>query len=184
MTEHTPDAHVDAALRTLREQTSSLETPRAVEDALLAAFAQQQRRQGQQQHHEKKVRWFDRLAMPRWGTGMGLAGLGAAVLAAILLLAVPPEHPLPATGVLHASADDGGDFIALASAEHIALEPRPQLIETDVARTALASLGVPLSPDNAGDLVRAQILVGADGEALALRLLAATPPFHHSPDRG
>jgi hypothetical protein len=176
MTDQLSDPHLDAALHCLREQTTLLAAPRAVEDALMAAFAEQQRK-------EKKARWWHRIAVPAWHSGIGLAGLGAAVLAVMLVLAVPPRLPqLPA--MAQASEDDDGAFIAIASAEHIALEPAPQLIETEIARTALAGLGVSLSPDNAGDLVRAQVLVGADGQPLALRLLTATPAFHHSPERG
>ncbi len=46
------------------------------------------------------------------------------------------------------------------------------MLETEVPRTALAALGVPVSPENAGDSVRAELLVGADGSPLALRLIA------------
>ena len=67
MNEPLPDPHLDAALRTLREHTAMLAAPRAVEDALLAAFAQQ--------HRVKRARWYTRLSLPRWSPGMGLAGL-------------------------------------------------------------------------------------------------------------
>lgn len=170
MTDLPPDARVDAALRTLREQTASLETPRAVEDALLAAFAQQ---------HAPPRRWYQAWRRPRWNAGIGLAGLAAAVLAVMLAVSVPAPMP-PAQHT--ASVEDGGDFFALETAERIAMEPAPQLVETEVARTSLAGLGVPLSPDNAGDLVRAQFLVGADGHPLALRLLPVLSPLQ--PDRG
>lgn len=172
MTDHHPDPHLDAALLTLREQTLTLATPPTVETALLAAFAQQHPRQ-------TEPRWLHRFALPRWNTGIGLASLAGAVLAALLVLATPADRPATAQ---HATLDDGGDFFALVDAEHIALEAAPQLVETEVARTSLAALGVSLSPENAGELVRAQFLVGADGRPLALRLLPAlstTPP-----DRG
>ena len=171
MTDHLPDAHLDAALTTLREQMLGVETPRAVEDTLLAAFKHQ---------HQEKPRWTIRFALPRRGAGIGLAGLAAAVLAVMLVLSTPSHHPLPAQQM--ASADDGAEFIALDTAERIAEEPSPRLVETDIARTALAALGVPLSPENAGDLIRAQFLVSADGRPLALRLL--TGNANHSPDRG
>ena len=44
------------------------------------------------------------------------------------------------------------------------------MVEATVPRNALASLGVPVSPENAGDLVHAEMLVGHDGHPLALRL--------------
>lgn len=161
-----PDPHLDAQLRALHEHTLALETPRAVEDALLAAFARQHR-----------PRRFRRFAWPRWNPGFGLAGLAVMVFAFMLVLASPPRA-LPPQWT--ATVEGAEEFIALDSAEHIALEPAPRLVETDVSRIALASLGVPLSPDNAGDLVRAQFLVGADGHPLALRLLPLIAP----PTRG
>lgn len=44
------------------------------------------------------------------------------------------------------------------------------MVEATVPRATLASLGVPVSPENASDLVLAEMLVGADGRPLALRL--------------
>jgi hypothetical protein len=172
MSNNFPDVRLDAALHTLRDHMQTVNTPDAVEGKLLAAFAQ---------HYPRPApRWRRLFSFHAWRTGPGLASLGGAVLAALLVLAMPTdhavrEHTLP-------GLDDGGDFFALVSTEDIAREPAPELVETDVAMTALASLGVPLSPDNAGDLVRAQFLVGADGRPLALRLLPAlSTPL---PDRG
>jgi hypothetical protein len=44
------------------------------------------------------------------------------------------------------------------------------MVETEVPRTALAPLGLSVTPENAGESVRAEMLVAADGEPLALRL--------------
>jgi hypothetical protein len=44
------------------------------------------------------------------------------------------------------------------------------MVETEVARSSLAALGLPLTPDNAGDTVKAELLVASDGQALAIRL--------------
>jgi hypothetical protein len=66
--------------------------------------------------------------------------------------------------------DDGGLFIALDSLERIEQEPAPRMVETEVPRTSLAALGVPLTPDNAGDAVKAEMLLASDGQPLALRL--------------
>jgi len=67
-------------------------------------------------------------------------------------------------------ARDGGLFIALDSLERIEQEPAPRVLETEVPMSSLAALGVPLTPDNAGDAVKAEMLVAADGQPLALRL--------------
>lgn len=177
MIDHFPDPHVDAALRTLRECMTTVETPHSVEDTLLAAFTRQHAPASQP---GPQVRWPRWLALPKWGAGIRLAGLAGAVFAAMLVLSLPPPRPTPVERA--ASGDDNTGFIALDSAEHIAQALAPQLIETDIARTALAGLGVPLSPDNAGDMVRAQFLVSADGQPLAWRLMRDRPT--RQPDRG
>jgi hypothetical protein len=66
--------------------------------------------------------------------------------------------------------DSGGAFIALESLERIEAEPSPRMVETQVPRTSLAALGLPVTPENAGDSVKAEMLIAADGEPLALRL--------------
>jgi hypothetical protein len=68
--------------------------------------------------------------------------------------------------------DNGAVFVALDSFERIEQDPAPRMVEATVPRTALASLGVPVSPENAGELVHAEMLVGHDGHPLALRLAA------------
>lgn len=150
-----PDTELDAALAQLRSDSADLHTPLGVEQTLLAAFARQLRPRP----------WYRRLG--------AVSGLASAALATLLVLALPHGAP-PAMPT--AVAESGGEFIALDSAERIAQEPAPRLIETDVARAVLAPLGVTSSPDNAGELVRAQMLVGADGQPLALRLLNITHP--------
>ena len=66
--------------------------------------------------------------------------------------------------------DKGAAFIALDSFERIEAEPAPRLVETEVPRTMLAAFGLPAAPENAGEAVRAEMLIGAGGEPLALRL--------------
>ena len=66
----------------------------------------------------------------------------------------------------------GGVFIALDSVERIEAEPTPRMIEAEVPRTVLAGMGVGVSitPENAGDRVKAEMLVASDGAPLAVRL--------------
>jgi len=68
--------------------------------------------------------------------------------------------------------ENGTAFIALDSFERIEQEADPQLVEAEVPRTMLAALGLPVAPEQAGETVRAEMLVAADGEPLALRLSA------------
>ena len=159
MSEETHRQALKAPLAALRGALSAQQAPPGVEKELMAAFARQFPRQ----------RWYHALSLRQWGMA---GGATSTALVAIVALSLSMQAP-QGIGVQAAwTAEDAGpDFIALASAERIEQEPNAQIVQTDLPRTALASLGVPLSPDNAGDFVRAEMLVGADGSPLALRLV-------------
>lgn len=151
-------------LAALRDELAGLSAPPGVEKELMQAFARQ---------FPRKPRWYQgwrrKLATPSWSIGVSSAG--AALVALLFVLA--PGVP----GRLHggdsrplAGRDSGAAFIALDSLERIEQEPAPRMVATEVPRTALAPLGLPVTPENAGDSVMAELLVAADGHPLALRL--------------
>ncbi|UOD32867.1 hypothetical protein INH39_15095 [Massilia violaceinigra] len=149
------DPALAAPLAALRSASADCSAPARVEQALMAAFAQQFARK----------RWYQRFSLAQWGWAGGLGSAAAAALA-VLILRVPGAADAPAPLQL----DDGLAFIALASQERIEQETHPRMLEASLQRTELAALGVPVSPETAGDVVRAEMLVGADGSPLALRL--------------
>ena len=151
-----PDARLAAGLAALRGELAGLDTPRCVEKELLQAFERQC----------KPRRWYHALSLPQWGT----AGALCSLTAVMLLLAQAPHEAVRVSGQPRVTIDKGGAFVALDSLERIEAEPDAQLVEADVPRTALAPFGVPVSPDNAADTVRAEMLVAADGHPLAVRI--------------
>ena len=153
----TSDTALDASFGALRASLSTHDAPRGVEKELMAAFAAAHRRK----------RWYQRLSPAQWG----LAGSAAALLLALPLVLRAPLRHLE-TGPALLQRDGGAAFIALDSLERIAGEPDARVLETDVQRSSLAGLGVAVTPENAGDTVRAEMLVSADGAPLALRLSA------------
>ncbi|QYF94681.1 hypothetical protein KY495_05665 [Massilia sp. PAMC28688] len=159
MDEHT-DPLLDPPFAALRGAMAGLNAPRGVEKELLDAFARQ----------FPPRRWYHALSPRQWGMA---GGVGSTALVAVLALGLSTQVPPPALPAAPAvTVDDGAAFIALASAERIEQEPHARMLETDVPRTALAAIGLPVTPENAGDSVRAEVLVGADGSPLALRLVA------------
>jgi len=155
---------LDPLFGALRGEMAKLDAPRGVEHELMQAFARQFPQQ----------RWYQKLAGRRWGLAAALSAACVAVLLFSLPLQLPlqaPHHGVSGEGPALAARDDGGGlFIALDSLERIEQEPAPRVLETEVPRSSLAALGVPLTPDNAGDAVKAEMLVAADGQPLALRL--------------
>jgi len=182
------DRRRDPLFDALRADMATRETPPAVEQALLQAFARQFPQP--MSVPQRRRRWVLALSPRGWALGGGLAGVALALVAAIAVTlphVLPAPAGVPAAGdpaagdpaaggpaadssLLLARADDGAPFIALDSAERIEDEPAPRVVETEVPRSTLAALGLPLTPDNAGDAVRAELLVASDGETLALRL--------------
>lgn len=157
-TDDTAHRALDARFAALRGALHASDTPPEVESQLMAAFARQ----------FPAPRWYHALSPRQWGvaSGVGTTALVAA-MALMLSLSAPPADQQTAPAI-----DDGADFIALESAERIEQEADAQLVRADVPRAALASLGVPVTPQNAGEAVRAEMLVGADGAPLALRLVS------------
>ena len=144
-------------LKQLREELATLDTPRCVEKELMQAFQRQFR---------PKRPWYGFLTLPQWGAAGALCSLTAMAV----LLALSPHQSVSVGGPPLIGIDGGAAFVALDSLERIEAEPDARLVEAEVPRTALAPLGVPVSPDNAADTVRAEMLVAADGQPLAVRL--------------
>jgi hypothetical protein len=152
----TPD--LDLQLAQLRTGMAGIDTPRRVEKELMQAFAAR---------FAQRQPWYRRLGLLEWSATAACLLVTAAVFG---LLMLPPHLAGESQLQPLVRIDSGAAFIALDSFERIEAEPDPRLVETEVPRTMLAALGLPATPENAGDAVRAELLVGAGGEPLALRL--------------
>lgn len=150
------DTILKQPLEALRSEMARQEAPRCVEKELMQAFAAQHRRK----------KWYQGAGL-RWGLAGGVGSACAAVLA--VLLVVQPGNPGAGAPLVYSDGDTA--FIALDSLERVESEPAPQLVEADLAPSTLAAAGVPVAPEHAGGLVRAQLLLSADGEPLAVRLM-------------
>jgi hypothetical protein len=152
----------DPLFDALRAGMAKLDAPRGVEKELMQAFARQ----------FPQKRWYQKLTARRWALAGGLSTAVTAVAVFGLMLHAPrPGADPDGRSRAMVSHDAGGGlFIALESLDRIEQEPAPRVVETEVSRSSLAPLGVPLTPENAGDSVKAEMLVAADGQPLALRL--------------
>ena len=143
---------IDFRLAELRQAMQSESPPAALEGALAAQF--------RRAHRAKRpsLWWMPPLAL--------LAT--AAVTSWMIRAPVPPMRSAVATAAVEA---DAGPFLALRPLERIALEPGTTVVASEFPRALLADWGLPVSPDRAGEPVRAEMLYSADGEALAIRLI-------------
>ena len=157
-TDEPQDSPLTPRIAVLRGALAARHAPPDVEKALMAAFAQQ----------NPKRRWYHSVLRTRWGMAGGLGGAAVMVTMFMLSLQAPPQVADGAEAL--AGFGHGADFIALEPLERIKREPNQRIVEAEITRTALASLGMPVTPENAGDRVRAELLIGASGQPLALRL--------------
>lgn len=147
---------LNASLSALKNATSALKTPLHVENALMAAFKDQAK---QRRRREFFAQWF--------APGIALAASVGMSAWMVLTPALPPMASVAPAYIAEAESP----FIALQSLEQIALEPRPRVVEATVPRMWFASYGVPVSPETAAEPVRAQMLVSANGQPLAMRFV-------------
>lgn len=148
------------ALRRAGDTLAGASPPAAVPDAVWQAFAQVSR------PRVRRSPW--RLA---W-TGGGLAG--ATLVIAVSLLATAPRDPIGS-----AQAAAATPFLPVAASS----ERWPQLlreardhgpawvVSTELPRESLAAMGLPYDPARAGEPVRAELLVHASGDVLAVRFV-------------
>jgi hypothetical protein len=141
---------LDLSLARLRGELESVKAPPALEAALAARF-----RRG---HNPRPTLW--------WMPPLALA----AVLALVSWMIRAPLPPMPQAQPAVLPADPG-PFLALKPLERIALEPGAAVVTTEFPRALLAQWGLPVSPENAAEPVRAELLYSPDGEALAVRLI-------------
>lgn len=109
--------------------------------------------------------------------GWGQLGIPVAALALSLAfvgwLGLAPLIGLKQTHTPTATATSGTDapFIALQPMERIAMERDATVVTTTFPRALLASYGMPVSPERAGEPVRADMLLSGTGQPLALRII-------------
>jgi hypothetical protein len=164
---------LEAGLRSVAAGCARVEAPARVEARLLAAFRSEAG-----------------LAAPRsrrrWSPLAAWAGTAAVVAAAALLLFVherqPVPQPLTATELAALDWADGwqeegdaetasGEFIPLPNAARLAPSEDVNLVRVEVPRSTMIALGYPVAADQEEELVQADVVLGSDGLARAVRFL-------------
>jgi len=162
-------------LRAVQKEWRHLQAPARVESRLTAAF-----------------RANNGLAArrPRWTWVPALTWAAAAISMAVISLflvrgrqPLTPHRPAPAGVEMAlvqpastiAAADDSpyadSDFIPLPNAERIAPNEEVNVVRVEVPRSAMMALGLEVSADQASEPVEAEVVLGSDGLARAVRFL-------------
>ncbi len=161
-----------SGLRSLALELRSIEAPPRVEVGLVAAFRSQRSRA----HHVRgRHFWVPALS---WATAAGV------VIAAALFL-LRPHVPMPAHRATpgsvelaalpdtsepsQAEADDG--FIPLPNARGLDPNEQVNIVRVEVPRSAMLEIGLAVSADRVSELVVADVELGQDGLARAIRFV-------------
>lgn len=137
-------------------QAGPLEAPPRLEQKLLAAFRKQRRRR----------------AILRWGS---LGGVVGTIAAAVMLLAVfKPVSSVPSA--THgwqpvAITQETADFVALPDADTDAPLEYATIVRVQLPLYALRDIGLTVNEQSATDRVQADVVLGQDGLARAVRFV-------------
>jgi hypothetical protein len=125
--------------------------------------------------HPSGVGW------PRWRLTFAWSSAAALVTAAALLLAVhergAESHRRPVTAAAASDwasrfASDGtSEFLPLPNAARLAPNEDVNLVRMEVPRSAMIAVGFAVPPDRAEERVQADVVLGSDGWARAVRFL-------------
>jgi len=143
---------LDLKLDELKRELGEINAPDALERALVARFGK-----ARTAASRPRLWWMPPLAL-------------AATIAMVSWIIRGPD-PRAVAPSAQSFESEPGPFLALKPLERIALEPGTTMVATEFPRALLADWGLPVSPDRAGEPVRAEMLYSADGEPLAVRLL-------------
>jgi hypothetical protein len=165
-----------AGLRSVAAEARRVKAPGRIEARLLAEFRGQAGLAGP----PRARHW--------WAPAAAWAVATAVVAVAALLFATRVRQPEPATeaaGVTETASaewnaalpgdavpeDSSGDFIPLPNTDRLPLDERINLVRVEVPRSAMIALGYAAPEDSPDEMVEADVVLGSDGLARAVRLV-------------
>jgi hypothetical protein len=156
---------LEAGLQAVAASCRKLEAPARVEARLLTAFRAQS---GIPARHTQR----------RWIPALTWAAAFAAMLALgfFLMQQREPEaaRSTVSRGVERASMETPNDmegFIPLPNMEAVQANEEMGVVHVEVPRSAMLAVGLEVSADRAGEMVEADVMLGSDGVARAVRFL-------------
>ncbi len=165
---------LSAGMRSLSEEWQRVQAPPRVEEGLVAAFRAQQARRPVEMPVRKV--WVPVLS------GIAAAALVAAGLFLLRDKPVQPVHrstsaielasvPVTPDAMADDESPDSDGFIPLPNAQRIAPDENVNVVRVEVPRSAMLAVGLPVSADQSMELVEADIKMGSDGLARAVRFV-------------
>jgi hypothetical protein len=170
---------LEAGLRGFAAECGRLKAPGRMEGKLRAAFRGQL---GLASPPRQRFRWAP--AIP-WAAAAALVTVALLLVAARNRQEQPPAHRAVPVGVAElaslnwtadlpagdSSAAEDKEFVPLPNADRLPPIENTNLVRVEVPRSAMIALGYTVTADRASELVRADVVLGSDGLARAVRFL-------------
>jgi len=150
---------VAAGLRLLAAEMKTVSAPARVEAHLLRAY---------------RARYRQGVASPGEARRWWAAAAAVLLVAAALWMGAPQPSPPPlvaANAVVAAAEDEDTPFIPLPNAAGSPQDDEVDLVRVELPRSAMTALGISANDDNDAESVEAEVLLGPDGMARAVRFL-------------
>ncbi len=158
-----------SALRIIADEMRDLAAPPRLEATLLEAFRSEMT---PARARATRIRWIPAFS---WAAAAAALITMAVWVAPRRQAAVPPVHHNPSTAVELASiADDGADddgFIPLPNAERVGPNDEVNVVRMELPRSAMLVVGLDVSPERVSEPVQAEVMLGPDGLARAVRFV-------------
>jgi hypothetical protein len=158
-----------SGLRSMAGDMRAVGAPPRVESSLIEAF---RREMAPAAPRAIRVRWMPVLS---WAAAVAAVIAMGVVVAPKRHAAIPATHHNAASTVELASlTDDGADddgFIPLPNAERVGPNDDVHVVRMELTRSAMLVVGLDVSPDRVSDPVEADVMLGPDGLARAVRFM-------------
>jgi hypothetical protein len=172
---HRREERLASSLRSLGAELRRVEAPARVERRLVKAF-----RGRAAAGPARSWGWWGPVVT--WGSAVALTAAMAVLLVrdrqpqpvrraprnTIQLAVAGTSNDVEAMGALTGAYDD---FIPLPNAEEIAPNEEVDVVRVEVPRSAMLTVGLPVNEEQASERVEADVVLGADGTARAVRFL-------------
>jgi hypothetical protein len=152
-------------LRALAAQERQREAPPRVEAFLMAEFRRRQPVPLRKPAAAWRVPAF-------WAAAAGLVLMASALsrIPGRNAFSVPPANGLAVQTAEMGDLEDSNGFIPLPNAEGLGPNEEVNVVSVEVPRSAVLAAGIALADDRPTEMVKADVMLGSDGLARAIRL--------------
>ena len=153
MTQNKITGSIPPELTKLRDSLRPREAPSRVEQVLLKEF------RARQKTRTPANEW--------WRTWAGVSAV-AMIALAVLVLLPDPRAPAP---VQSAAQEMTTDYMPIGYGQPVYPEEFTQVVRVSFPRSEMVQFGLPVQPSSASDQVMADVVLGEDGVARAIRFV-------------